>query len=79
MELKKSKIIIRLLQQIYSLIDDMEFIKLKVKELEQHKLDNPDSYELKFQNDKLIKQNKNLTNTTENLRNELKILRDGKR
>jgi hypothetical protein len=54
-------------------------LNARIEELEQHKLDNPDSYELKYQNDKLIKQNKNLINTTENLRNELKILRDGKK
>lgn len=35
--------------------------------------------ELTLQNDKLIKENKSLSNTVENLRNELKILRNGTR
>ncbi len=78
MKISKSQIIIRLLQQVYDLVDELKFQKAKVKDLEQHKLDNPDSYELTLQNDKLIKENKNLINTLENLRKETKILRDGK-
>ena len=73
----KSQIIIKLLQQVYDLVDELKFQKSKVKDLEQHKLENPDSYELTLQNDKLIKENKSLSNTVENLRNELKILRNG--
>lgn len=79
MEKSKSQIIIRLLKQVYSLVDEISFLKSKVKDLEQHKLENPDSYELTLQNDKLIKENKSLSNTVENLRNELKILRNGTR
>jgi hypothetical protein len=79
MEKSKSQIIIRLLKQVYSLVDEISFLKSKVKDLEQHKLENPDSYELTLQNDKLIKENKSLSSTVENLRNELKILRNGKK
>lgn len=78
MKISKTQIIIRLLQQIYELIDELKFLKSKVKDLEQHKIDNPDSYELTLQNDRLIKENKGLINTLENLRKETKILRDGK-
>lgn len=52
MEKSKSQIIIRLLKQVYSLVDEISFLKSKVKDLEQHKLENPDSYELTLQNDK---------------------------
>jgi hypothetical protein len=75
MKISKSQIIIRLLQQIYDLVDELKFQKSKVKDLEQHKIENPDSYELTLQNDKLIRENKSLNNTLQNLRNELKILR----
>jgi hypothetical protein len=79
MEQSKSQIIIRLLKQIYSLIDEVCYLKEKVEELEKHKLENPDSYEIAFNFDIVVKENKNLVNTIENLRNELKILRNGKK
>lgn len=74
MKISKSQIIIRLLQQIYELIDELKFLKSKLKDLEQHKIDNPDSYELTLENDRLIKENKGLINTLENLRKETEKL-----
>ena len=79
MEYSKKDIIVKLINQIYTQVDTIRELKEEVKDLEDHKLENPDSYELTLQNDKLIKENKNLSNTVENLRNELKILRNGKR
>jgi hypothetical protein len=79
MEKSKSQIIIRLLKQVYALVDEVYHLKEKVSDLEKHKVENPDSYLLNSVNDALIKENKNLTNTINNLRNELKIARDGKK
>jgi hypothetical protein len=79
MEKSKSQIIIKLIRQVYSLVDEVYHLKDKVSDLEKHKVDNPDSYLLTGLNDALVKENKSLSNTIENLRNELKILKNGKK